>query len=260
MKEEFSYKHIIIDEGQDFGQSNIEENNIIDSLRMLVLDNDFNNGSFYIFYDKNQLIQGQKIPDYIADSDCKLTLYRNCRNTANIAKTSFRLLRNDKLPKLKENSIRGESPEMYIGTDKDILLSALNKSIDKDIEEGMENIVILTCLTEEKSIFADHLKEGYYKYNGKRYMFTTCRKFKGLEADAVIITDINYNTFAEGDEKITYVGSSRAKYRLSLIVQMSEEECCDVLDIIGTKHGKRPAKSLAAAYNAKYIDLSAVTM
>ncbi len=40
--EEFEYKHIIIDEGQDFGQNCIEESDIITSLQMLVLDNDFN--------------------------------------------------------------------------------------------------------------------------------------------------------------------------------------------------------------------------
>ena len=258
LKGEFPYKHIIIDEGQDFGQVKIEENSIIDSLKMLVLDNDFNNGSFYIFYDKNQLVQGQKIPDYISDSDCKLTLYRNCRNTANIAKTSLRLLGNDKPPKLKENCIKGDSPEMFIESDKEALLSALNHCIDKNKEEGMESIVILTCSTEEKSIFAESIKDGFYKYNGVRYRFTTCRKFKGLEADAVIITDIDNDSFAEAGEKLTYVGSSRAKYLLSLIAQLSEEECCEILDMLGVRSGKNPRKSLVTSLNSKYVSLSRV--
>ena len=53
----FPYKHIIVDEGQDFGQKRIEEANILDILETIVLDED-RDGTYYVFYDKNQLIQG----------------------------------------------------------------------------------------------------------------------------------------------------------------------------------------------------------
>lgn len=86
--ETFGYRHIIIDEGQDFGQ-----NNIIELLEMNVLENEVFPGTFYIFYDKLQLVQGKELSKYILESDCKLTLYKNCRNTLNIAKTSLRPLR-----------------------------------------------------------------------------------------------------------------------------------------------------------------------
>ena len=78
--EVFPYQHIVIDEGQDFGFDDIEEGEILDKLKLMVEDK----GTFYVFYDRLQLIQGRKIPSFIEDADCKLTLYRNCRNTENI--------------------------------------------------------------------------------------------------------------------------------------------------------------------------------
>ena len=89
---DFPYKHVVIDEGQDFGQVNIEENDIIRLLEMIIMDRDDDTGSFYVFYDEMQLVQGEGIPDYISNADCKLTLYKNCRNTRKIATTSVKPL------------------------------------------------------------------------------------------------------------------------------------------------------------------------
>lgn len=85
----FPYSHVVIDEGQDFGMDAVEETGIIEIIKSIITDVKPENASFYIFYDKLQLIQAQKIPQYISDADCKLTLYRNCRNTENIATTSL---------------------------------------------------------------------------------------------------------------------------------------------------------------------------
>ena len=40
-------------------------------------------------YDKLQKIQARALPMFIEEADCRLTLYRNCRNTINIATTSL---------------------------------------------------------------------------------------------------------------------------------------------------------------------------
>lgn len=68
----FPYQHVVIDEGQDFGQDNIEENDIIQLIEAIIVDRIDSEGSFYIFYDSMQLVQGSKIPDYITRADCKL--------------------------------------------------------------------------------------------------------------------------------------------------------------------------------------------
>lgn len=82
----FPCQHVIIDEGQDFGKNEAEEE-LIDLLKANTIDDEKRNVTFYLFYDKNQMIQSRKMPKYIEDADCKLTLYQNCRNTENIALT-----------------------------------------------------------------------------------------------------------------------------------------------------------------------------
>ena len=71
----FPYMHIVIDEGQDFGIDAVEETGIIEVLKSIITDIKPDNASFYIFYDKLQLVQSRKIPQYISDADCKLTLF-----------------------------------------------------------------------------------------------------------------------------------------------------------------------------------------
>lgn len=149
--------------GQDFGQNKINETEIIDLLKSNVLDDEMKEGTFYLFYDRNQMIQANKIPEYISEADCKLTLYRNCRNTENIALTSLRLLGSDKKPKLFEGAVPGESPEMYISQDKENLIKNINYVIEENEGYGVSNLVILTCKTEATSILASECQNGVYK-------------------------------------------------------------------------------------------------
>ena len=111
----FEYKHIIIDEGQDFGKDEFEETNIIQTLSDAM---EKINGTFFIFYDKNQIIQSKNMPRYILDADSKITLYKNCRNTMNIAISSSMVIE-----KLKPSGIELKNelkPIISINKDKKI--------------------------------------------------------------------------------------------------------------------------------------------
>lgn len=254
-KKSFPYQHIIIDEGQDFGKDSIEEVDVLESLKLNVLENENIHGTFYLFYDKNQMIQSENIPSYIDDADCKLTLYKNCRNTINIARTSLRFLGNSKTPKMYDGALVGELANMYFSTTKVNNVYTLNKLIDSLIENKYTNIQILTCKTEDTSIFKDECVGGKYVYNGNKIPFTTCRKYKGLEAEAIILVDIDKDLIKEELEQILYVGSSRAKFKLELIANLSEEECKELLFVLEERHGKNVFKTLATLFNAKYIEL-----
>lgn len=217
-------ENIIIDEGQDFGQNDIVENKILEDLSSITQTA---NGSFYIFYDKLQMVQSNQIPKVIKDADCKLTLYKNCRNTANIAKTSIKPV-SDKKPDLPENAIPGTSPTMYYAENQEGVLKALNESI-KDFEKlGYRDIVILTLKTESQSILAAKVKvsekDNRLYYKGK-YLFTTCRKFKGLQADCIVLVDFDVDTFDGNKKLLFYVGTSRAKFELRIISTLSDEDC-----------------------------------
>lgn len=244
----FPYRHIIIDEGQDFGQESMEDNSIIKSLYEIVTDR--GEGTFYIFYDQLQMIQNDKIPEYISNSDCKVTLYRNCRNTENIAKTSLRLITN-RNAKMYEGCVKGKLAELIFADDS--YEACIDETIKRLKENSVkkEDIVIITCKTIEKSNLNHFVKDGLYKNNVK---FTTSRKFKGLESDAVILIDIDANTFIN-TPLIYYVGASRARLYLSTVVSLSEEECINLLDNLFDYEirNKNPKRELAKALNSKLV-------
>ena len=239
--------HIIVDEGQDFGIDSIDEANILDQIKMIINDVEKLNGTFYVFYDKLQLIQADHMPSFIEDADCKLTLYRNCRNTENIAVTSLRPF-SERKPKLLPGAVKGVPARFYFcETDEDIS-SRVDQIIDGLTADGISSIVILTCKTEESSLLSTKVSSGKYR---NKYLFTTCRKFKGLEADAVILIDVDGSTFNPENVQLYYVGTSRAKIRLDVITTMNDEDCRSILSkCLGIqKEFKKPKKDLCSALN-----------
>lgn len=251
-KKTFPFQHVIIDEGQDFGKELIEEKEIVSLLKENVLES--KKGGFYLFYDKNQMIQSDEVPQYIKEADCKLTLYRNCRNTENIATMSARVLGLERVPELYDDCIMGDVPEVGFYEDEIDGIELINSEIDKFINCGYTNITILTCKTEEKSIMSKFCSENKYEYRNLDIRFTTCRKFKGLESEAILLIDIDKNTFTEYGRQIMYVGISRAKFKLSCIINMSEKECIDIMSEKGIEYTRNTYKSFATTLNSKILN------
>lgn len=248
LSESFPYKHVIIDEGQDFGMDDIEEANILQTIKDIISDGDSNDGTFYVFYDKMQLIQARRIPRFIEDTDCKLTLYRNCRNTENIAITSLRPL-SERKPRLYEGCVKGVPANLYFCEDDTGAIPCLDNVLQRLHGEGFKDITILTCKTEETSILHGKVINGMYQ---NKYRFTTCRKFKGLEADVVVLIDVDGNTFSADNILLYYVGSSRARIRLEIVSTLSDDDCKDILVNTLNHAGKikKAKKDLSTALNA----------
>jgi superfamily I DNA/RNA helicase len=243
----FPYKHVIVDEGQDFGKEEIEESDFLQAIHDTVVENDEVDGTFYVFYDKLQLVQSKAIPSYIADADCKLTLYRNCRNTENIALTSLKPI-TERNPKLYEGAIKGVPATIHFCSDPDGISQCVENVIENLKNDGISDVVILTCTTEDESVLKSRTSNG--KFNKK--LFTSCRKFKGLEADAVILVDVDENTFDEDNVLRFYVGASRARVRLEMVCAMDDIECTRTLEekLNCNKKIKKPMRELAYALNA----------
>lgn len=226
----WKYKHIIIDEGQDF---------VSDHLQALHEIAEKTGGSFYVFYDKNQFVHGFEFPEWLDKMDCRLVLTRNCRNTKEIAITSTRPIgiEKSKIKMRREDPGAVYSatplPNMFFVQSKEQLKESLVKLIGRYAKSkiSLERIVVLTCKTMEKSVLS---KEDYnltYTYKlseakepGK-ILFTTVRRFKGLEADVVICIDIDEETFAnERMRNAFYVGTSRATTYLDLFTMSNAVE------------------------------------
>ena len=224
---ELPFKHIVVDEGQDFADIHLQ---LLHDIAQA------HHGNFYVFYDRNQFVQGLRYPEWLDKMDCRLVLSRNCRNTKEIAITSTRPIGIDenRIRMRQESAVGGTiKPNLFFAEDKSILKEYLCRLIRKYISAGLAgtDIVVLSMKPEGKSILTEddfRLSGGYMltkDKNSNGILFTTVRKFKGLEAMAVICVDIDSETF-ENDRKrnIFYVGTSRAMSYLNLITTASPEE------------------------------------
>ena len=224
---ELPFKHIVVDEGQDFADMHLQ---LLHDIAQA------HHGNFYVFYDRNQFVQGFRYPEWLDKMDCRLVLSRNCRNTKEIAITSTRPIGIDenRIRMRRESAVDGViKPNLFFVEDKSSQKKYLCRLIRKYISAGLAgtDIVVLSMKPEGKSILTEddfRLSGGYMltkDKNSNGILFTTVRKFKGLEAMAVICIDIDSETF-ENDRKrnIFYVGTSRAMSYLNLITTASPEE------------------------------------
>lgn len=231
----FEYEHIIVDEGQDFGKDNIDETGILD-LFAEYGSMDSIDSSFFIFYDKNQLVNSKKLPTYLQNVDSKLTLYKNCRNTKNIANTAYSLLNTN--PIVYEKAWNGDIVSFILYDNAEELEKRLGNIIEDLADETVSDRVIITCGESanyseiSENLIADSNRNYIYKSKtGKKTRFFTSATFKGLEADDVIIVDVTDKTFNE-DNKSFYVAASRAKKRLFVFMNRNK---LDFENIINTR-------------------------
>lgn len=217
---ELGYEFIVIDEAQDFSGEILEifyKKCTKESIKLI------------IFYDKNQLIFQNELPNIIKEFDSKLTLLKNCRNTVKIA-SSVNSIFNMPI-ETNELSVLGIMPALnYSDSKEKIILDIINK-IDGYIKSGFkcDDIVILTLSTEDKSILSNINKLGNYQISStpkdNQIFFTTSKKFKGLESNIVIVVDFEPEKYVDYNyRKNLYVSLSRARQRLELYAQANEKQ------------------------------------
>ena len=239
------YKTIIIDEAQDYDFA------VLKYLRDFAVDNGYN---FVIFYDKNQQVIKSNFSDIIRDFDCKLTLKNNCRNTIKIQSTVNSVFN---LPlNYYCYSIEGIMPIMYYSDNKDLIISSMESEVDKLIENGLSinDITILTLLTENESIMKDTFNLGKYEVSNRKekdkLFFTTSRKFKGLESDAVIIVDFDIKNTSEDFIRNFYVSTSRARINLIIYSNNNDSDVNETGRLINSDFS--PVASISSKYKVKF--------
>ena len=239
---ELPFKHIVVDEGQDFADIHLQ---LLHDIAQA------HHGNFYVFYDRNQFVQGLRYPEWLDKMDCRLVLSRNCRNTKEIAITSTMPIGidEDRIRMRRESAVDGAiKPNLFFVEGKSALKEYLCRLIRKYISAGLTgtDIVVLSMKPEGKSI----LKEDDFQLpgnclltksqNNNGILFTTVRKFKGLEAMAVICIDIDSETFEnDRNRNVFYVGASRAMSYLDLVTNTSPEELATTITD-NDRYRKRP--------------------
>lgn len=217
---QLNYKYIIIDEAQDIDAT------ILKILYNKCLENKI---KLIIFYDENQLIFQNNLPEVIKDFDSKLTLLKNCRNTLKII-TSISSIFNIPI-ELNELNITGVMPTLNYSEKREDIINAIGQCIDSYLLSGYsyEDIVILTLQTESKSVLSGVNRIGRHHITNKpssdSVFFTTSKKFKGLESNIVIVVDFIPNMYEQdmNYKKNLYVSLSRARQRLDVYTMTNEE-------------------------------------
>ena len=175
-----------------------------------------------MFYDRNQFILGKELPHYLdSEAECRLVLYRNCRNTAEIAATVGSLVDMRQEPYV--NDVHGEKPKAVFYNDKAAVRSIAERFV-KTMQENrveLEDMVILSVHSLEHSVLhgvrslagipvSNTLEEG-------KVWVTTTRKYKGLEAKAVLLVDVEVSKLTDAVmQRMIYIGGSRANTYLKV--------------------------------------------
>lgn len=226
---------VVIDEAQDLGNDEIIFFKELCELK---------DGHCFVFYDKNQVVIYDKIDNHtsakeaehqvlpwIAQSECRLLLSKNCRNTIEIAKTAYSVIDYNVLQ--KANDVSGEQPTILF-VEKEPM-KKLADIINYYMQHGYKpnEITVLTMKTEDKSITSGMKKCHNIQFkrdpaeNG--VLITTARKFKGLENKVIIITDIDEICFSDSAiKKVFYVACSRATHHLSLLICGGSEKIASI--------------------------------
>lgn len=213
---EWAYPNIIVDEAQDFPSALLEQFAMLAELY---------DGAFYLFYDRGQTILSRRVegqvlqmaPAWIdAHMDCRLVLYRNCRNTAEIGRTVGSFI--ERRHKNYLSDVHGKRPCAVFVPDRKALVDAAADFVRRmrAVEKlELRDIVILTVSTLAKSVLGAltelaGIPVSYKPEEGKLW-FTTVRRYKGLEAKAVLLVDVCVSRLTDStSQRLIYVGSSRA--------------------------------------------------
>lgn len=222
----WSYNNVVIDEGQDIPESILEHISIL---------TDMLNGHYYVFYDKNQYIMMHKSTHWLDTyGDCRLVLYKNCRNTAEIARTIGTTVENIKKD-VYINDLSGIIPKGSFYKMPKELRAVVSDFVTRMLQDKLkvEDIVILTIDSVKNSMLQNNMHIGSIPISTTpkkgHILFTSVRKFKGLEAKAILLIDIYVDKLDdELHKRLIYVGCSRASTYLQMAfydnVEISEYE------------------------------------
>jgi len=262
----WDYKHVVVDEGQDFRPEEIKALSAIAEIQ---------EGSFYVFYDRNQLVQqpngffyGITEDNEVIDEalswldimDCRLILSKNCRNTKRIAETSYSPIGIEDVP-MKDEKLQGIMPSLCIAKTAAQACARIAERIRFYTDQGLKqkDIVILSVKTMEISLLANKSSVGGYrladpdKPDSTGILFTTSRKFKGRESPVVIVIDLDKSTFStEGAKRLLYVGASRAKNYLDFIAVLNDNQLSEIAEQLTDKKQKFPRPAIAAQLKVKF--------
>ncbi len=218
------YDVVIVDEAQDY------RGLWWDVIPKILRDD---TSRLYVFYDKNQILYHDSALDQVPIPDPSLPLRRNCRNTRKI--NDFISLFYDQPEEIICQGPEGVLPRFFVYEDETRQKDGLRRLLARwgeglqDRTQPYDNAIVLTLHGRRRTFLADTPKLGNVNIvqrpdrlsEAKECMmkpytvlWSTDRRFKGLEGDAVVLVDIDQRAEDTFADHLLYVGGSRARHRL----------------------------------------------
>lgn len=200
---------VIVDEGQDFAPEWIEA--------LLMTTRSVADCAFYVFSDDHQQIFRRGWPTPAEWPRFHLNI--NCRNTSQIAARVARVF-DDLSPTL---GALGPEPAFLVADLRREAIPIITRLISRLIREEHLKATQIAVLTDDASL-AERLREMtiddnvFCTANKAGVVAETIARFKGLEADAVVLALSDDFRPEDGtDQSLLYVGLSRAKMLLFVL-------------------------------------------
>lgn len=227
---------LVIDEGQDLIRSEFLD--VLDGLLIGGLAGgkwsifcDFNHQTIYGDFDANTMLGEleSRVSGFV-----RFELMTNCRNTRRVGE-EVSLISGSDLPMFLPSNIEGLPVNYLFYTDDNHQSELLRESLSHLRADGIKNeaITILSPMALKRSsigtggasftqIIDLSLSERLERSQGS-IGFSTIHAFKGLESSVVIITDVKH-LLDDQHRALMYVGMSRAKHRLLVLMHESARE------------------------------------
>jgi hypothetical protein len=208
---------VVVDEAQDF------ESEWWDGLELVNVE--MMDGPLFIFHDPAQRIFRESPQSYPALGD-PFVLPVNCRNTERISKQCGDVI--GKVIPVRPGSPEGHEPLILKVGSGAAQAQAAEKQVKTWLHDGLKpnQIAVVTakrpeagCLHGKANLAGVPLTENLAQWRaGKAILVSTVGKFKGLEADAMVLTDVppvgpNFR------KEHLYVAYSRAKHLLTVVCE-----------------------------------------
>jgi len=220
------YDAVVVDEGQDFANDwwyPIEA----------ALDHSRADRALYIFYDPDQNLYDRDLQFPIEANPYPLK--ENCRNTQIISRLCRAIIGNDQRP--PGSAPEGELPTVLLTHSVQDQFNSIQQILDQLLKiEGLKQSQVALLLAFGITDFSGFkgvnkcgkhpLTSSIKDWKSERgVLLESSKKFKGLEADVVILADMptpgSSEFFTESD---LYVSASRGKHRLYIICKTIEAQ------------------------------------
>ena len=126
-----------------------------------------------------------------------------------------------------------------------------NEGLEVRFLDRMEDVTDIVLKGYEEGM-SEEQRDSLVKANSRELISKATAGGKGLEADVVILLDVDKTTFEQGNVLIFYVGTSRARIKLEIAAILSDDDCKEILTSVLNYQGKirRAKKDFAGALNA----------